>query len=97
MELDLFPTGQDVSEEVMAKRSGGSYKKAKWGSKGKFAGKSMKPGGGGRAAKLKSVLQKKKGVKNVGGLIGWIGRKNYGKSKFQKMAGKGRSRAAKRG
>lgn len=48
--------------------------------------KSMKPGGGGRFAKLK----KKTGS---GALAAWIGRKKYGKKKFQQMASKGRKRA----
>ena len=48
--------------------------------------KSMKPGGGGRFAKL----SKKVGSK---ALAAYIGRKKYGKKKFQAMAAKGRKRA----
>lgn len=61
----------------------------------KFKNKSMKPGGGGRFAKLKSKLARK-GVRNPGAVAAAIGRKKYGKKKFQAMAVKGRKRAAKR-
>jgi len=52
----------------------------------------MKPGGGGRFQKLKKELSKK-GVKDPGALAASIGRKKYGKEKFQQMAAKGRKRA----
>lgn len=52
-----------------------------------MAGKSMKPGGGGRFQKLKKEL-KKKGVDDPGALAASIGRKKYGKAKFQAMAAK---------
>lgn len=55
--------------------------------------KSMKPGGGGRFAKLEGQL-KKKGVKKPAALAASIGRKKYGKKKFQSMAAKGRKRAS---
>jgi len=54
--------------------------------------KSMAPGGGGRFQKLKKELSKE-GVKNPGALAASIGRKKYGKKKFQQMAAKGRKRA----
>lgn len=57
-----------------------------------MAGKSMKPGGGGRYQKLKKELAKK-GVKDPGALAAYIGRKKYGKEKFQQMAAKGRKKA----
>lgn len=50
---------------------------------GSFHGKSNKLGGGGRAAQLKS-----KGLS--GALISYIGRKKFGKAKFQSMAAKGK-------
>jgi hypothetical protein len=56
--------------------------------------KSMKPGGGGRFAKMKSKLKGK--VKNPGAVAAAIGRKKYGKKKFQSMAAKGRKRATKK-
>ena len=48
----------------------------------------MKVGGGGRFAKLKGKLAKR-GAKSPGALAAWIGRKKYGKKKFQKMSAKG--------
>lgn len=54
--------------------------------------KSMAPGGGGRFQKLKKELSKE-GVKDPGALAASIGRKKYGKKKFQQMAAKGRKRA----
>lgn len=50
---------------------------------------SMKPGGGGRFAALKGKLEKK-GTKSPGGLAAFLGRKKYGKGKFQSMAAKGK-------
>lgn len=41
-------------------------------------------------ARLKSELGKKKGIKNPGALAAAIGRKKYGKSKFQKAAAEGK-------
>ena len=55
-----------------------------------MAKKSMKPGGGGRFQKLVSKLKGK--VKNPKAVAAAIGRKKYGKAKFQKMAAKGRKR-----
>ena len=51
-----------------------------------MAGKSMKPGGGGRFKKL---------AKKVGSpaLAAWIGRKKYGKKRMAKMSAAGRKRA----
>lgn len=54
------------------------------------AGKSMKLGGGGRFAALKSKLAEKPGVSNPGALAAYIGREKYGASKMSKMAAKGR-------
>lgn len=59
-----------------------------------MAGKSMKVGGGGRFQKLKKEL-KKKGVDDPGALAASIGRKKYGKAKFQAMAAKGKVRNKK--
>ena len=55
--------------------------------------KSMKPGGGGRFAKLKEKLSHESGVTNPGALAAAIGRKKYSKSRFQAMAAAGRRRA----
>jgi hypothetical protein len=59
--------------------------------------KARKPklGTGKRFAKLKGSLRKK-GVKNPDALAASIGRKKYGKKKFQKMAAAGRRRSAKK-
>lgn len=58
---------------------------------GKYKGKSLKPGGGGRFARLKDKLKGK--VKNPGAVAAKVGRLKYGKSKFQKMAAAGRKRS----
>jgi len=52
-------------------------------------------GKGTRFKKLVAAL-KKRGAKNPKALAAWIGRKKYGKKRFQKMSAKGRSRRAKR-
>lgn len=48
-----------------------------------------KLGQGGRFAALKGKLAKK-GATNPGALAAFIGRKKYGKSKFQSLAAKGK-------
>lgn len=53
----------------------------------------MKLGSGGRFKKLKGELSKEKGVYNPGGLAAAIGRKKYGKKKFQGLAAKGRKQS----
>ncbi len=40
---------------------------------------------------LKAKLGKKKGITNPGGLAATIGRRKYGKAKFNKFAAKGKS------
>jgi len=55
----------------------------------------MSPGGGGRFAKLKGELSKRKGVSNPGGLAAFIGKKKYGQKQMSSWAGKGRSRSMK--
>ena len=44
-----------------------------------------------RFSKLSGKL-KRKGVRNPKALAAWIGRKKYGKAKFQRMAARGRRR-----
>lgn len=56
--------------------------------------KSMKPGGGGRFAKLKAKIAAKGDVKNPGAVAAVIGREKYGKEKFQHMGSEGKHRAA---
>jgi len=57
--------------------------------------KRMRPGGGGRFAKLKGKLAHK-GIRNPGAVAAKIGREKYGKKRFAKMAAKGRKRAARK-
>lgn len=54
--------------------------------------KSMKPGGGGRFAKLKSELSHKSGISNPGAVAAAIGRKKYGAKKMAEFSAKGRAR-----
>lgn len=64
--------------------------------KGRKARKNLgKLGSGKRFAALKKKLARK-GASNPGALAAVIGRKKYGKSKFQKLSAKGRKRAAKK-
>lgn len=50
-------------------------------------GSSMEPGGGGRFRKLRDELARR-GVEDPDALAAWIGRKKYGKKRFQQMAAK---------
>lgn len=59
------------------------------------AKKSMKLGGGGRFQKLEKSLKGK--VSDPAAVAASIGRKKYGKEKFQQMAAKGRKRSTKKG
>jgi hypothetical protein len=59
-----------------------------------MAKKSMRPGGGGRFAKLKGQLARK-GVNDPGALAAVIGRKRYGAKKMAAFSAKGRARAAR--
>jgi hypothetical protein len=54
--------------------------------------KSFAPGGGGRFAKLKGELSKRKGVSNPAALAASIGRKKFGGRKMAAFSAKGRSR-----
>jgi hypothetical protein len=61
------------------------------GTKKKTGGKSMEPGGGGRFAKMVEGFKKKgKSEDSAKAIAASIGRKKYGKSKFQEMAAKGK-------
>lgn len=53
-------------------------------------GKLPKLGSGERFARLKAKLARRPGVTNPGALAAFLGRAKYGKSRFQKMALKGR-------
>ena len=52
--------------------------------------KKPKLGSGKRFAALKASLAKKPGITDPGALAAAIGRKKFGKKKFQKLAAKGR-------
>jgi hypothetical protein len=52
-------------------------------------GKMPMLGTGKRFSNLKNKLNKK-GAKDPGALAAWIGRKKFGKKKFQKLAAKGK-------
>lgn len=52
--------------------------------------KSMKPGGRGRFAKLKSELSHKSGIRDPGAVAAAIGRKKYGPKKMAQFSAKGR-------
>lgn len=54
-------------------------------------GKAPKLGTGKRFAALKGAL-KKKGVRDPGALSAFIGRKKWGKAKFQRLAAAGKKR-----
>jgi hypothetical protein len=58
-------------------------------------GKSMKLGGGGRFAKLESSLAHKPGIRNPGAVAAAIGRKKYGKAKFQSLGSVAREKHPK--
>jgi hypothetical protein len=58
-----------------------------------MAGKSMKLGGGGRFQSLKEKIAARGNVSDPAAVAASIGRKKYGKAKFQKMASKGKARA----
>lgn len=52
-------------------------------------------GSGERFSALRGKLEKK-GATNPGALAAWIGRKKYGKSKFQSLSAKGQADALKK-
>lgn len=68
-----------------------------------MSGHIMKPSEDDMKAKLGSgkrfkTLKKKlaaKGARSPGGLAAYIGRENYGKARFQKLASRGRKRKSK--
>ena len=58
--------------------------------------KSMKPGGGGRFAKLKKKLSSEGSVRDPGALAASIGRKKYGAKKMESWAHGGYERITDR-
>jgi hypothetical protein len=59
-------------------------------------GKKPPLGEGGRFAALKKAIAARGNVTNPGAVAAWIGRKKYGKARFQKMAAAGRKKKGKR-
>lgn len=58
-----------------------------------FAGKSLKPGGGGRFAKGKAALEKKgMSGKSAGAIMAAAGRKKFGNKKMSAWSKAGRAR-----
>ena len=57
--------------------------------------KSKPPLGSGQRFKNLSNQLKKKGASNPKALAAWIGRKVHGKTEFQKLAARGRSKKGK--
>ncbi len=60
---------------------------------GTYKGKSNRLGGGGRFKQVEDAARKS-GAKNPAAVAAMVGRKSLGKSKFQKLAVKGKERAA---
>lgn len=58
--------------------------------------KKAKLGTGKRFAALTEALSRKKGIKSPRALAAFIGRKKFGKEKFQKLAAAGRRRKSKK-
>jgi hypothetical protein len=81
-----------MSEDKEIYFTGKSSKMKKTGGeKKKSGGKSMEPGGGGRFAAMVSKLKSKgKSEDSAKAIAASIGRKKYGKSKFQAMAAAGK-------
>ena len=62
-----------------------------------YKGKSLKPGGGGKFAKMVDALKKKgKSAKSAKAFAATVGRKKYGAKKMATWSSQGRKRAAKR-
>ena len=62
-----------------------------------YKGKSLRLGGGGQFAKMVDAIKKTgKSTASAKAIAASVGRKKYGKEKFQKMAITGRKRAAKK-
>ena len=60
-----------------------------------MARKSRKPGGGGRFAAMKAHMEAE-GMRDPGAAAAVVGRRKYGKKRFQRMAAAGRRRHSSR-
>lgn len=85
-------SGTPISDQGMGyKKDGNKNTLANTLKKKQTGGKSMEPGGGGRFAKMVSKLKGEgKSEDSAKAIAASIGRKKYGKSKFQEMAAKGK-------
>jgi hypothetical protein len=92
--FDLNNDGKTTFADVLEGR--GVNKKKMMGGKMEYkkgGTKSMEPGGGGRFAKMVSGLKKKgKSEESAKAIAASIGRKKYGKSRFQEMAAAGKKK-----
>jgi hypothetical protein len=70
-------------------KGGGTEKELR---EGHNTGKSMKPGGGGRFAKLKGEIAAKGKVKDPGAVAAAIGKKKYGSKQMEKWSAAGRKK-----
>jgi hypothetical protein len=79
---------------VASKTPKKDYESAKKKIADEYKGKSMKPGGGGRYAKLVDDIRKSgKSEKSAKAIAASVGRKKYGSKKMSEMAASGRKRA----
>ena len=79
-------------KKIKKKKKDYLNKKAK-----KYKGKSMRPGGGGRFAKLVDKLKASgKSEESAKAIAAAAGRKKYGAAKMKQMAKAGKKRAAKK-
>jgi hypothetical protein len=62
----------------------------------RYKGKSLRPGGGGRFARLKDAMMSQEGYSEnrASAIAAAVGRRKYGKRRFAEMAAAGRRRAA---
>jgi hypothetical protein len=75
----IYPNQKDAAEEALKLKKGGK--------------KTMEPGGGGRFAKMVNKMKGEgKSEESAKAIAASIGRKKYGKSKFQEMAAVGKKK-----
>jgi hypothetical protein len=75
----IYPNQKDAAEEALKLKKGGK--------------KTMEPGGGGRFAKMVNKMKGEgKSEESAKAIAASIGRKKYGKSKFQEMAAAGKKK-----
>jgi len=94
--FDLNKDGKTNFSDVLYGRTDGKVGKKMMGGKMEYkkgGKKTMEPGGGGRFAAMVSGLKKEgKSEDSAKAIAASIGRKKYGKSKFQEMAAAGKKK-----